>query len=518
MLNILNNMAFDFKTFGNTDETKYNSPLTTKPQASSSGGIGGLIGADIKIAKAIYNAPKNIVNALSKNEQELGADIGQRLSMRIPTALGGTKGVVDPIVAQYLDNGKRALQMARKETDPTRKAKLVAMAQSNFDESGATFSQIYPVLDKTDLQLIGDVGAVALDVLSAVNLAKVGGSVAGTTAVGFARGATQGAVKGALAGGITGAGQGLVGALQEGKTGKDIYKQIGKEAIIGGITGGVLGGVTGGISGKLNARDIEKQKNAIKAITLDPTQMRDKDLERARGLGMSTPRSGLKPETIEPYNYDKKLAITYSDYLQGSDPVRHVDNLGKAIRKTDESVGEFLKTNPIEIKKENLKWKLTNAVSKIEDSRIPNLSLYKKQRNAYIQSFIDKLPDTGGVGITNDFETFIERKNLDKLADKAGVFDGIPTLKKQLQWATRDAIQDYIESLRPNSTFYANAMSRESEMIRLADIINKKAKSEKGLNAIGVWIKHNPNAAKAIRWAIGFTAAGSVGKRVLSGN
>lgn len=163
---------------------------------------------------------KDVFNALTQSEQNLGKDIGRGV-------LGGDK-FQQGLVSQYENNAKKLAELAAKQKDPALKQKYLDMSKGMFEDgkkAGEDFQ------GRTWEQIAGDVAGVALD---------VGTTLSGLGAVKALKGlsTTQKVIKGAITGAKLGGAYGIAGGLQEDK---DALGVLGS-----GATGGLLGAATGG--------------------------------------------------------------------------------------------------------------------------------------------------------------------------------------------------------------------------------------------------------------------------------
>ena len=166
---------------------------------------------------------KNIGNALTRSEQNLGKDIGRGI-------LGGDK-FQQGLINQYEDNAKRLLQLSAKQTDPSLKKKYEVMARGMFEDgkrAGEDFE------GRTWKQIVGDVAGVALDV--GLTLSGLGATKALKGAKTLSTG--QKVFKGATIGAKYGTAYGAAGGMQEDKSALGIAGS----AVVGGVGGAVLGG------------------------------------------------------------------------------------------------------------------------------------------------------------------------------------------------------------------------------------------------------------------------------------
>lgn len=201
-------------------------------------------------------------------EQKFGETLGTAASTvdsKLANILPGVKGETATKMRQdTLDSAAKQsdnyLQMAIKETDPTRKKNYLQAAQEAAKTEGI---DIYnnPEYQKTAKQIAGEAGGVALDVLSAGTYGEAAnGMKAGKLAakavpkaaegVGKAvvektlgQAAWQGTKAGTKAGAVYGAGKGLTGAMADNQD----VAGIAASTVLGSAGGAILGGATGAL-------------------------------------------------------------------------------------------------------------------------------------------------------------------------------------------------------------------------------------------------------------------------------
>lgn len=196
---------------------------------------------------------------LLSSEKNFGQDIAQAGYL----ATGGQKKI-DTLSKQYMDNGYKLVELAKKQTDQNRKSQLLKQAESMFGEAKNVGGSIIGET-RTPAQIVADAAGVALDIATAGSYSKAGlvGEKAFTT--GLQKGvptivkgivkevATEGAeqvakrstkeiAKTILKDSLLGSTYGLVSTAQEkDATAKDYAVNAGLGAIAGAVIPPVVG-------------------------------------------------------------------------------------------------------------------------------------------------------------------------------------------------------------------------------------------------------------------------------------
>ncbi len=105
-------------------------------------------------------------NALIESEKNFGKDIAQGFYL----AFGGQKKI-DKITQQYIDNGAKLTELAKRQTNPELKKKYFTMAVDMLEEAQGVGKGIIGDT-RTPEQIVGDAAGVALDILSAGSYGK----------------------------------------------------------------------------------------------------------------------------------------------------------------------------------------------------------------------------------------------------------------------------------------------------------------------------------------------------------
>lgn len=225
-------------------------------------------------------------NALTSSEQKFGDTLGQAGAI-----LSGTGKTIDKANQTYMDTGNKMVQEARKQTDPTKRAKYLQIANDNFAKAGSTYKAVLPAIEKTNKQILGEAAGVALDVATAGTFGKAAagakfGKLSKTVptvanALAKPTGIVKGIAKGAASGAVIGGAYGAAGAAQENKS---VLQGAKSGVTSGALVGGVLGGASAGATNYLLSKTQKAAKTDLKINNLvgNVTQGDKKQIEKAR--------------------------------------------------------------------------------------------------------------------------------------------------------------------------------------------------------------------------------------------
>ena len=265
--------------------------------------------AKVGVKDVLKEVPGVAYETLLSYEKGFGESIGQSVYQ----IFGGGKEV-EKISETYLKSGNDLLTLAKKQTDPQRKQKLLKMAKDQFDKSGKDYKEILPYIDKSNAQIAGEAIGVLTDILSAGTYgvaakgAKTGQLLSKTATVlpktvtsagkAFLYGAGEKAVEGT----ITGGAYGLSSALQEKKPAGEVVKQT----VTSAVASGVLSAITGGLSRKAEFN----QPQVVQ-------KLRDKAIEQYK-KGLNATKEKYKEQTnkVIPQLLDEKWWGTRKKLLQ----------------------------------------------------------------------------------------------------------------------------------------------------------------------------------------------------------
>lgn len=239
---------------------------------------------------------------------------------------------------------------------------------------------------------------------------------------------------------------------------------------------------------------------AIEAITPKTKDLTPTEYEKLLSQKRITPKTAKQPSQYVLSDAEKQTAIKYKDILQSKDPVKNSINVMEKIASQDEEVGKFLRSNNSIFNSGELKNHILEKLSDISDvtvdpARIENL------KTTMINNFVGTLKK-------NDMESLWNaRKEFDQAIEKA--FSGSPSLQNTIKKEFRNAVQDFIADRTPEGV-YKGYMKDMRNLFNLQETIATKASKEKGINAIQLWIKNNPNKAKALGWGAGLIGAQQV--------
>jgi hypothetical protein len=191
------------------------------------------------------------------------------------------------------------------------------------------------------------IGGAAISGISGVAGAGIGAALGATLATvsigGFVGGAIVGGVVGTVSGSIAGAGFAMLG----GASGADIWKSMGKGALIGFATGAVLGGITQGIAALEDSKTFWLGKETT--ITAPPSDYVREDIKPYNANYQET--SDIKlPEKL--YKYTKDYPGKWTEIKPGENGLAFYTtdgNLGKLNASLDLSLPGYQPNYRIEI-------------------------------------------------------------------------------------------------------------------------------------------------------------------------
>lgn len=243
------------KQFGGVSSTPV--PTDVQPQSFLS-----------KIGGGIINGAKAVGNFLTSSEQNLGQDIAAGASSILPNSVTGQSDLNYAIKnhVDALTNTAKLINQYKTQGKDT--SKLESVFQNEIKNSPPSMTDLYPALNKTNWQVVGDTAGTLADILSAGSygtLAK--GAETGVLLTSTARKAAtpivQQGVKATLgqtlktigketiAHSATGAGVGygydVTGNLQQGKAGAEALMP-GAGTLTGAIAPALIGGVRAGVA------------------------------------------------------------------------------------------------------------------------------------------------------------------------------------------------------------------------------------------------------------------------------
>lgn len=239
-------------------------------------------------------------------------------------------------------------------------------------------------------------------------------------------------------------------------------------------------------------------QRAYNAITPDTKNITGKEYEMLVEQGRIQPRKGAQPPKYVLSSKEREIAEKYNHLLQNKDPIKNIDNLSKQLSVVDKRVDSFLRDNNGIYNTGELKNFIVNKLDDIDDITVPQDRL-DRGKQKLIDGFFKSLDK-------NDMHTLWRaRKQYDQTIEKA--FSGSPTLQKELKKGFRNAIQQFISERTPNNT-YSSYMSEMSGIYDVKDLLENKAVTEKGLNALQVWARNHPTRAKIV-YGVAGTGAGA---------
>ncbi len=317
-----------------------------------------------------------------------------------------------------------------------------------------------------------------------------------TKATGLASGLAQGVKVGALTGATEGAIQGAGIGLEQDKDLMGVAGSTLTGATIGGVAGGLIGGVAGGVRGIKNA----PKPDPIDFVTPETTQLTPRQYKDLLAQGRITPKTASSPAQVVISDGEKAIVNKYGDLFE-KDPVKTFSKVSDKISELDGNVGTFLKKKNGIFNSGELKNKLSDAISDIDDLSVDEARL-GQVKEKLVKRFTESLEKNDMVSLWK------ARKSFDSSIESA--FKGAPSVQKEIKIAFRNAVQDFIAERTKDGT-YKGLMSEMSNLYKVNDLVSLKAVKERGASGITQWIKDNPKKAKAL----GYGATVYAGSQVI---
>ena len=228
---------------------------------------GNFLGVD-----TVNNAASGVANAVTRSEQGVGSDLSTLIPSN-PITGKNAPDIANSVNAQTQVGEAKLIEAAHNETDPTKKAQILAAYKSIYGKvAPTTAGDINPAFNKTPGQVVGDFAGMGADILASGSYGEVAsgasflpkaGEILGdtgklTSAIPAVTGVAEQAVKQPLGqtlkdigiktaertavGAGLGYGYDVSGNLQEGKTGADAFTP-GWGTVLGGGVPMVIGGI-----------------------------------------------------------------------------------------------------------------------------------------------------------------------------------------------------------------------------------------------------------------------------------
>lgn len=474
--------------------------------------------------RAIKN-PEQSKPTKSLGEKVLGFTGGEKIAQGLGQAMANpeiSKQIAETQQQQFTIQGnllKAIKEKKEKGGDVSRLENALSLLNQDITDTGAGAEKLMNQKELTGKQVVGDALQLATTVAGAGTYGKgaagmtsfvrgkaLPSAVEGITkASSVGKGIVQGAKTASIAGGAYGASSGVSNALKNDGSAKDIVLGGLKGAAIGAVTGGVLGGVVGGVSGGVRglrnkAGDISK-KSYLKAITPDTKDLSTDEYQQLVRKGKISSKTSTNPDKYILSKEEIKTANKYKRLI-GNDPVKNTQNFMREIEKKDVKVEKFLETKNGFFNERQLKKQLTDRLKEVDDLTIDEKRLTKLKKGI-VDNFVKSLKKKDMVSLWK------ARKEYDKAIESA--FSGSPTLQKKMKIEFRNAVQDFI-STNTDDVTYKGYMKEMSQLFKLAEVTETKAAKQKGMSAVQLWVKRNPNRAKLVGGLVGsgiITGAGA---------
>lgn len=238
----------------------------------------------ISTVDAVKNTAKSLVSGTIESGKDIAAAIGA-------PALQKQFDALDESDRKYLGTILQLRNKAAENKDATKVAHFQNLIQSYKMTNGETVSNVFPEINKSPEQIIGDFGSLALETLGGGELGT--GAAEKAAMIGEKGGLplAQRFIQGAKNGGKYGTLFGVTGAMQNNANPTDIVKS----GVTGGFTGAILGAGTEGIFGKRVSEGVNKaEAKTINSTVGRIIQGEEKDIPAATKALTSIDTNGVK--------------------------------------------------------------------------------------------------------------------------------------------------------------------------------------------------------------------------------
>lgn len=383
-------------------------------------------------------------------------------TQKFAETLGTAASVIDPVtqknredtLASSQKQADNYLQMAKNETDKTKKDQLLKAASYLADTSGI---DIYnnPEYQKTAKQIYGEGIGVAAETLG---WGKVGNIAKTVKAATVGQTVLKAAGSGAILSGVTS----TANAMSENKSTDDILKS----GAIGTATGAVLGGATGYVAGKLFGKLGEK-----KATQLVSERLSDKGKIIAYKTGRASEAGLLKSEKITSTKAEQELGKVAQDIgLMGKNKVKDISRVEKAISTEAEALKKTLKDSGAIYNKNNIKGSLNKMKEdKTIDLIDSEVVVYDKmigKFNKMVENKNNKRLD-GLLELRQDFDAWAK-------SNSPTIFENRRGGAYRALTSVRDNINSYINNKIPDNVV-KQSLNKQTSLYKIWENLSEKA-------------------------------------------
>lgn len=232
----------------------------------------------------VKNTAKSVVSGTIESGKDIAAAIGApQLQTKLDAISEGDR--------KYLGTVIQLRNKAATNNDPKLVEHYQNLVKNYKMTDGGKVSDVFPEINKSTEQIIGDFASMGLELTGGGSLASAGAEKVAQMGEKGGLSLGQRFIQGSLNGGKYGTMFGVTGAMQNNASPEDIAKS----GAVGGITGAILGAGTEGIFGKRVTQGVANQE----AKTVNETigriiQGQEKDIPAAISSLSSIDTSGVK--------------------------------------------------------------------------------------------------------------------------------------------------------------------------------------------------------------------------------
>lgn len=235
-------------------------------------------------ATILGNTAKSLVSGTIESGKDIAAAIGGNTMMDKFTKL-------DPHNQEVMSQLIQKRNEAAKSGDRIKADKWNRLIQGYEISPGVSASELFPELNKSTEQILGDFASLGLETLSGGTLANAGAEKLAQAGEKGGLSLTQRLIEGAKTGGKYGTAFGITGAMQDNES----LGGIAKSAAVGAGTGAVLGaGVEGAFGKRVTSGTANKEAKTADETIGRIIQGDAKDIPKAREALSSIDTAGVK--------------------------------------------------------------------------------------------------------------------------------------------------------------------------------------------------------------------------------
>ena len=474
--------------FGGLNPNKSFTGITSKPNNSTDGST-----PQQNSSTDTMGIIKNIGAGLVSSEVGAGQDIA--------AAIGGGKYIdqLKKLSASQQQDITSLVNLRNKyaKVGDTKNTDRINTMIKNENVGGASITDMFPALNKSTEQVIGDFAGLGLDVVTA---GTVGPELkAGESGAEAVKGATTGKriISGVKTGTAIGAGYGAAGGAQANENPMDLAKSTAIGAVSGAVAGGTLGGVFG------------KKASSLAKTTEDVSPR----LSASEAENATTKTSKItKKISVVPSKKTTAIANSVHDTIKSGTTFSDKANLAdKGIQTEAESLKSQIKNVDHPVPKRELVSNLTKVEKPVLISSDRTMNTAFSQVVSKAKDIVAKTDGTisGMLDGRKSFDDFVS-KQFPNLYDS----DTLTPMRTAIK-SIRGEWNDFIEKQLPNNVAFKDSLNKQSNLFEARDILREKAargaptkQGEIGTNRFGRFFGRHPLLKKAGKAAVAGVGVG----------